>query len=390
MENDNIYQVFQESFNKQINSPKMDFTGGHLPPTPNGYQPPQQHPPLPPQHEFQHNNVWPQNAYAGAELDFPTTSSEVAASMFSNTVASSRQQSNFYGQEFYDIQSQQQPPSMQNFQYDVNSGGGMMMPPQQQQPPSYPPAGVSPSPQWPQPHQYSVATPPVLTKNEPPPTPQPPPEAVGFQFSAEAPVVDPFDTAFAIQEQPSSTASDSQTLSVSSGRGGRGRGSMGKGGLKASGGVNKRRKGGSGDGPDNVAPEVRQMKEKERRVSNNTRERIRIRDINEALTELGRVVMTLRPKAADKPQTKLAVLNMAVDVITHLEKKVRERNLNPAALALNRGPGGQFPASSSASSSSVSASAPTTATVASPDYHLNSSSSAAVASGDQHPMHQGR
>ena len=48
--------------------------------------------------------------------------------------------------------------------------------------------------------------------------------------------------------------------------------------------------------------------------------------------------MTLRPKAADKPQTKLAVLNMAVDVITHLEKKVRERNLNPAALALNRGP----------------------------------------------------
>ena len=83
---------------------------------------------------------------------------------------------------------------------------------------------------------------------------------------------------------------------------------------------------------------MRAGKEKERRVSNNTRERIRIRDINEALTELGRVVMTLRPKAADKPQTKLAVLNMAVDVITHLEKKVRERNLNPAALALNRGP----------------------------------------------------
>merc|ERR1712083_431191 len=52
----------------------------------------------------------------------------------------------------------------------------------------------------------------------------------------------------------------------------------------------------------------------------------------------GRVVMTLRPKAADKPQTKLAVLNMAVDVITHLEKKVRDRNLNPAALSLNRGP----------------------------------------------------
>ncbi len=64
----------------------------------------------------------------------------------------------------------------------------------------------------------------------------------------------------------------------------------------------------------------------------------RIRDINEALTELGRIVMSLRPKAADKPQTKLAVLNMAVDVITSLESKVRDRNLNPAALALNRGP----------------------------------------------------
>ena len=46
--------------------------------------------------------------------------------------------------------------------------------------------------------------------------------------------------------------------------------------------------------------------------------------------------MTLRPKGADKPQTKQAVLDMAVDVLTHLEKKVRDRNLNPAALPLNR------------------------------------------------------
>ena len=114
---------------------------------------------------------------------------------------------------------------------------------------------------------------------------------------------------------------------------------MGKGGLKATGGVNKRR-GKSSNLDETLEPHIRAHKEKERRVSNNTRERIRIRDINEALTELGRVVMTLRPKAADKPQTKLAVLNMAVDVITHLEKKVRDRNLNPAALALNRGPTG--------------------------------------------------
>ena len=46
--------------------------------------------------------------------------------------------------------------------------------------------------------------------------------------------------------------------------------------------------------------------------------------------------MTLRPKGADKPQTKQAVLDMAVDVLAHLEKKVRDRNLNPAASSLNR------------------------------------------------------
>ena len=81
--------------------------------------------------------------------------------------------------------------------------------------------------------------------------------------------------------------------------------------------------------------------EKERRFSNNTRERMRIRDINEALAELGRICMTIRPPGQqDKPQTKLGVLNMAVEMITSLEQKVRERNLNPSALALQRGPGG--------------------------------------------------
>ena len=73
---------------------------------------------------------------------------------------------------------------------------------------------------------------------------------------------------------------------------------------------------------DTLDPE----KEGERRATNNNREKIRLRDINESLTELGRVVMTLRPKTADKPQTKLAVLNMAVDMITHLEKQVRENS----------------------------------------------------------------
>ena len=74
-----------------------------------------------------------------------------------------------------------------------------------------------------------------------------------------------------------------------------------------------------------------------RRFSNNARERMRIRDINDALNELGRVCMMLKPNKSDKPQTKLGVLNMAVDVINTLEAQVRERNLNPnTAVCLQR------------------------------------------------------
>ena len=78
-------------------------------------------------------------------------------------------------------------------------------------------------------------------------------------------------------------------------------------------------------------------KMKDRRFSNNARERMRIRDINDALNELGRVCMMLKPNKGDKPQTKLGVLNMAVDVINSLEAQVRERNLNPSAVCLKRG-----------------------------------------------------
>jgi transcription factor 4/12 len=49
--------------------------------------------------------------------------------------------------------------------------------------------------------------------------------------------------------------------------------------------------------------------------------RIRIRDINEALKELGRMCMT--HLKTDKPQTKLGILNMAVEVIMNLEQQVR-------------------------------------------------------------------
>ncbi|KAA0201310.1 hypothetical protein HAZT_HAZT007451 [Hyalella azteca] len=61
---------------------------------------------------------------------------------------------------------------------------------------------------------------------------------------------------------------------------------------------------------------------------------IRIRDINDALKELGRMCMT--HLKSDKPQTKLGILNMAVDVIMSLEQQVRERNLNPKAACLKR------------------------------------------------------
>ena len=132
------------------------------------------------------------------------------------------------------------------------------------------------------------------------------------------------------------------------------------------GGVGNRGGGGSGGGAggrgkgrvkpeDSLDPELRAAKEKERRFSNNTRERMRIRDINEALNELGRICANLNPpktkeEANAKPCTKLAILNSAVDIITNLEKKVREKNLNPTALCAPGGPGFASSAASSASS----------------------------------------
>ena len=55
-------------------------------------------------------------------------------------------------------------------------------------------------------------------------------------------------------------------------------------------------------------------------------QRIRIRDINEALKELGRICMS--HLSSDKPQTKLGILNMAVDVIMGLEQQVKLEMIN--------------------------------------------------------------
>ncbi|XP_071943327.1 transcription factor 12-like isoform X2 [Antedon mediterranea] len=78
----------------------------------------------------------------------------------------------------------------------------------------------------------------------------------------------------------------------------------------------------------------KQEKEKERRSANNARERIRVRDINEAFKELGR--MCQLHLNTDKAQTKLLILHQAVNVITSLETQVRDRNLNPKAACLKR------------------------------------------------------
>ncbi|XP_018110960.1 transcription factor 12 isoform X6 [Xenopus laevis] len=85
---------------------------------------------------------------------------------------------------------------------------------------------------------------------------------------------------------------------------------------------------------EDLNPEQKLEREKERRMANNTRERLRVRDINGAFKELGRMCQ-LHLKS-EKPQTKLLILHQAVSVILNLEQQVRERNLNPKAACLKR------------------------------------------------------
>lgn len=84
----------------------------------------------------------------------------------------------------------------------------------------------------------------------------------------------------------------------------------------------------------NEDPMMKQERERERRHANNSRERIRVRDINESFKELGR--MCSMHLHTDKAQTKLTILHQAVAIISQLESQVRERNLNPKAACLKR------------------------------------------------------
>ncbi|TNN78109.1 Transcription factor 12 [Liparis tanakae] len=85
---------------------------------------------------------------------------------------------------------------------------------------------------------------------------------------------------------------------------------------------------------ENLTAEEKEQRERERRHANNTRERVRVRDINGAFRDLGRMVQV--HLQSDKAQTKLIILQQAVQVIMGLEKQVRERNLNPKAACLKR------------------------------------------------------
>uniref|UniRef100_A0A1I8JSA8 BHLH domain-containing protein n=1 Tax=Macrostomum lignano TaxID=282301 RepID=A0A1I8JSA8_9PLAT len=85
-----------------------------------------------------------------------------------------------------------------------------------------------------------------------------------------------------------------------------------------------------------LSPEEKQQREKARRYANNARERLRVKDINDAFKELGQMVDMHTGNS--QPLTKLMVLQQAVGIITALEQqvRVRVRDINGAFKELGR------------------------------------------------------
>lgn len=86
---------------------------------------------------------------------------------------------------------------------------------------------------------------------------------------------------------------------------------------------------------EDLNPEQKIEREKERRMANNARERLRVRDINEAFKELGRMCQ-LHLKS-EKPQTKLLILHQAVAVILSLEQQVRGKCVHQRSMTASSG-----------------------------------------------------
>lgn len=64
-----------------------------------------------------------------------------------------------------------------------------------------------------------------------------------------------------------------------------------------------------------LTPQEREERERQRRMANNARERLRVRDINEAFKELGR--MTQMHMKNDKPQVSVSFAPILVLTLTH-------------------------------------------------------------------------